>query len=460
MKKTSIISVVVIILASLLLGACDTADILNLSNELNTGSEAAGDSSAIETETAVDEAPVAVDSLNGKTTTQLVTDMLKTFDEMKTFALAMNIVDKTEDVPYVSSTTYRRAANSAYYSEKSTDLFAEAWLVDGYAYSSYKSGDDTHKMKEAYDKLEDNVGHLDGLVLEFKDIFEGVQHVTEKVASAQLYSKGGTYYFEITLEAEKTDDLIDVDTTIKLVFDAKGVIMSLSYRNVETEASYTFSEINKVPEIKAPADADTYENAPQWGDVDLDNAVAENEAHRFYLNAYRTIKSIKNANSCIVTVETSSDGDTTVVEYLANESCEYTYVVSGGTSVEMWILDGKLYVNDGTFERGNAIGSITDKSAVESARESMDGARNVCESIFMMAASGDDFDNNSLTAVSDGYVLEWDTMGIIDHVMTFDRNGVVKSYSMTHYSDGDVSCVEYSFDRINETVDITSPDVR
>ena len=344
MKKILSIILTVIVIANLfLMVGCDKTHENSHSQLEETTTVTSNDSKP-------NSKPVAVNTLNGMTLTQLYENFIEEYTTADAFDISI-VTNATLDGAQTTSSVRLTLTNYAtYIMADAADAKIECWFFEDSSYLNLAG--EKYKMSNI---TADDIFGQDFIELTLSSIVYDTDNFIylEKLEEAQLYLHNDEYYCYIAFTDQEALSLgLEAEAFSEtLFFDAQGKIKKIIDQSSTEEITVILDVYNNTLLINAPADKDSYieQTIPEEDDSNQDTPedLSGIQNPLLYAEYQSVFQAIKNARKfqMIVTTKGSSILFYTVVK---NNAC--VSVLENGVYCDRWYVDGKGYVceNNGT----------------------------------------------------------------------------------------------------------------
>ncbi len=294
--------------------------------------EPTGDSSQTTTQgtaaTTAPQAPVPVDSLNGKNAKQLFEKFFSDYKNSKSFDLSMSMTTTEEGETLTENIEIKLTETEMYMDMSMDGTDMKIWLVGGVVYVDM--GGEKYKSSNADigDILGD--GFIDEIVstipIEFPEAY------MKKVEAAQIYSHKGAYYFSVSVTAAEAEqmDLGDEGYVETIYFNAAGEVTRVFDRSIDAKNTMTLNlnSYGKKVTITPPANPDSFvDQTPQ--------ASAE----------YATYEQLREVLTSATAYSVVWYDDELYMSYETDGEGEHILANWGSNVYEIWYIDGQYYLS-------------------------------------------------------------------------------------------------------------------
>ena len=285
--------------------------------------------------------PEKVESINGKSASQIVEKFFEDYSSAKSFDMIINDCTVIDDEPYEMHMELKISGDDIYMLMSEDGFDMEIWGVDGMLYID----NDGEKLKTQAD-INDYFGEefvemlVGNMPTELHRIYKNKLDAAEVTFNGMSYSFTVTFSYEEALEMaedkETEEEVCGFSETYVVASDGTVKAILSDYEN-GSSSSVELNSYGKSVKISAPINPDDFEEVEiddggDYGEIDP-------EAYELYVEACEVLAS---ANKFCV--EYSQD-ESPVASYI-NDG-ENRYIMHHRNNYEAWVVDGRAYARTG-----------------------------------------------------------------------------------------------------------------
>ena len=292
--------------------------------------------------------PEKVDSINGKSASQIVEKFFEDYSSAKSFDMIINDCTVIDDEPYEMHMELKISGDDIYMLMSEDGFDMEIWGVDGMLYID----NDGEKLKTQAD-INDYFGEefvemlVGNMPTELHRIYKNKLDAAEVTFNGMSYSFTVTFSYEEALEMaedkETEEEVCGFSETYVVASDGTVKAILSDYEN-GSSSSVELNSYGKSVKISAPINPDDFEEVEiddggedDWGDYDGE---VDPEAYALY---YDLCVLLKSADTLDVLI---SQDEESLANYTVTGDNKYVMGL-GDSRFEAWIVDDRAYALSG-----------------------------------------------------------------------------------------------------------------